>query len=60
MRMKLLEMGSKQASARNLGNEASTEKKPKKMVRFKRGDRVFTVTEEKDSIDSDEEDLAES
>merc|ERR1711888_71872 len=58
MRTKLLEMGSKQASARNLGNEASTEKKPKKIVRFKRGDRVFTVTEEKDSIDSDEEDLA--
>ena len=30
MRTKLLEMGSKQASARNLGNEASIEKKPKK------------------------------
>merc|ERR1711895_332917 len=63
MRTKLLEMGSKQASARNLGNEASTEKKPKKTVRFRKGDRVFTVVEEKegnDSIDSDEEDLTES
>merc|ERR1711888_160526 len=63
MRTKLLEMASKQASARNLGNEGSIENKPRKTVRFKRGDRVFTVMEEKegnDSIDSDEEDLAES
>ena len=40
LRTKLLEMGSKQASARNLGNEASIEKKPRKTVRFRKGDRV--------------------
>ena len=62
LRTKLLELGSKQASARNLGSEAIADKKAKKTVRFKRGDRVFNiveVNEEGDSLDSDE-DLAES
>ena len=62
LRTKLLELGSKQASARNLGSEAIADKKAKKTVRFKKGDRVFSiveVNEEGDSIDSDE-DLTES
>ena len=62
LRTKLLELGSKQASARNLGNETITDKKPRKTVRFKKGDRVFSIVEEKeegDSIESDE-DLTES
>ena len=61
LRTKLIELGAKKASARNLGNEAIVEKKPKKSVRFKKGDRVFNVTEvdeEVDDLDSDE-DIAE-
>ena len=61
LRTKLLELGAKQASARNLGSEAIADKKSKKSVRFKKGDRVFNVTEvddEGDDLDSDE-DIAE-
>ena len=57
-----MELGSKQASARNLGNEATADKKGRKTVRFRRGDKVFNVVEvncEEDSLDSDD-DLAES
>merc|ERR1712030_79558 len=53
LRTKLLELGAKQASVRNLGHEGIAEKKPKKTVRFKRGDRVFNVTE----VDEDVEDM---
>merc|ERR1711888_92240 len=62
LRTKLLELGSKQASARNLGSEAIAHKKTRKTVRFKKGDRVFNIVEvndEGDSLDSDE-DLTES
>ena len=62
LRTKLLELGSKQASARNLGSEAIADKKTRKTVRFRRGDKVFNVVEvngEDDSLDSDD-DLAES
>ena len=62
LRTKLLELGSKQASARNLGSEATADKKDRKTVRFRRGDKVFHVMEvncEEDSLDSDN-DLAES
>ena len=62
LRTKLLELGSKQASARNLGSEATADKKARKTVRFRRGDKVFNVVEvncEEDSLDSDD-DLAES
>merc|ERR1712030_113753 len=41
LRTKLIELGAKQAPVRNLGHEGIAEKKPKKTVRFKRGDRVF-------------------
>ena len=57
MKRKLLEMGTKQATARTLGEDKSPERKPKKSVRFKRGDRVFRVlelNEEDFSSDSDE------
>merc|ERR1711936_527113 len=53
LRTKLIELGAKQASVRNLGHEGIAEKKPKKTVRFKRGDRVFNVTE----VDEDVEDM---
>ena len=62
LRTKLLELGSKQASARNLGSEAIADKKTRKTVRFRRGGKVFNVKEvngEDDSLDSDD-DLAES
>merc|ERR1711888_447076 len=58
LRTKLLELGAKQASARNLGNEATADTKSKKVVRFKKGDRVFNVTEvddEGDDLDLDED-----
>ena len=62
LRTKLLELGSKQASARNLESEATADKKGRKTVRFRRGDKIFNVVEvdcEEDSLDSDN-DLAES
>ena len=62
LRTKLLELGSKHASARNLGSEVTADKKAKKTVKFRRGDKVFNVVEvncEEDNLDSDD-DLAES
>ena len=38
-------MGQKQATARTLGEDMSPERKGKKALRFKRGDKVFRVKE---------------
>ena len=63
MRTKLLELGSKQAAVRNMEGENQTEKKEKRTIRFKRGDKVFRVTEtnaDDESSSEDDTDLAES
>ena len=57
LKRKLLEMGTKQATARTLGEDKSPERKAKKGVRFKRGERMFRVLELNEgdySSDSDE------
>ena len=45
LRRKLLELGQKQATARTLGEDMSPEKKGKRPVRFRRGDKVSRVKE---------------
>ena len=45
LKRKLLEMGQKQAIARTLGEDTSPERKSKRTVRFRRGDKVFSVKE---------------
>ena len=58
LKRKLIELGTKQATARTLGEDKSPERRPKKSVRFKRGDRVFRLLELDDKdLSSDSEDV---
>ena len=59
LKRKLIELGSKQATARTLGEDKSPERKPKKSVRFKRGDRVFRLMELDDKDSSSDSDHVE-
>ena len=59
LKRKLIELGSKQATARTLGEDRSPERKPKKSVRFKRGDRVFRLMELDDKDSSSDSDHVE-
>ena len=58
LKRKLIELGTKQATARTLGEDKSPERRPKKSVRFKRGYRVFRLLELDDKdLSSDSEDV---
>ena len=43
LKRKLLEMGNKQATAITLGEDRSPKRKPNKSVRFRKGERMFSL-----------------
>ena len=61
LKTKLIELGSKQASARTLGEDKSPERNPRKSVRFKRGDKIFRLLEVggNDSFSDSDNELSE-
>ena len=61
MKRKLLELGNKQSTARTLGEDKSPEGKQKKSVRFRRGEKVFRLTEvrEDDSSSHSDDEISE-